>query len=156
MWLPASTQAVPDTCRAAAAISSPAEPLYTQKSPGKTSVTTPGSEHALCLRFCLTPAIRLEAGTPVGNLKSPPLQLGQWPQHGSKSSSGPDPTVRSLALGHSQAGGLTHLLSLKRIRWLCSRMAMRALGSYSVGLRKARPSGSPCTASSPGSRSSRS
>lgn len=63
MWLPASTQAVPDTCGAAAAISSPAEPLYTQKSPGKTSVTTPGSEHALCLHFCLTPAIRLEALT---------------------------------------------------------------------------------------------
>lgn len=50
--------------------------------------------------------------------------------------------------------GLTHLLSLNRIRWLCSKMAMRALGSYSAGLRKARPSGSPCTASSPGSLSS--
>ena len=63
MRLPASTQAVPDTCGAAGAISSPAEPLCTQKSPGKTSVTTPGSEHALCLHFCLTPGIRLGALT---------------------------------------------------------------------------------------------
>ena len=63
MRLPASTQAVPDTCGAAGAISSPAEPLCTQKSQGKTSVTTPGSEHALCLHFCLTPGIRLGALT---------------------------------------------------------------------------------------------
>ena len=76
--------------------------------------------------------------------------------HGSRSPPGPawPPGSSHQAPGRSQAGCLTHLLSLKRIRWLCSRMAMRALGSYSAGLRKARPSGSPCTASSPGSRSS--
>lgn len=59
------------------------------------------------------------------------LLLGKWPQAAE--------AARKLVtlLGHpgpnlpvQPAGsGPTHLFSLKRIRWLCSRMAMRALGS---------------------------
>lgn len=114
--------------------------------------------------FCLPSTVRLGAFTTGSRVGAKTLPSGWvsghgWlSQQGSRSPSWPGLARSSQssrqALAHSQAGCLTHLLSLKRIRWLCSRMAMRALGSYSAGLRKARPSGSPCTASSPGSLSS--
>lgn len=93
---PASTQAVPDTCGAAGAVSSPTEPLCTCKSPGKTSVTRHLAWSTLCA--CVSASLLpsdwelLQAGSPVGNMKSPPLRLGQRPQHG-RSSPGPAPTV---------------------------------------------------------------
>lgn len=90
---------------------------------------------------CLPSTARLGALTlevPRGCLKSHPgdgVSGCRWlSQHGSRSpSTWPSwpghhgPATRLWA--RSQADGLTYLLSLKRIRWLCSRMAMRALGS---------------------------
>lgn len=52
-----------------------------------------------------------------------------------------------LTLGDAQ----NYLFILKRMLWLCSRMAIRDFTSYSTGFLKLIPSGKPATASEPGS-----
>lgn len=76
---------------------------------------------------------------------SPPCKI--FVTHWRYRSHHPEGSLPSCPFGEPQ----NYLFSLKRMLWLCSKMAIRDFTSYSMGFLKLIPSGKPATASEPGS-----